>query len=44
MTEAATSSIDPSFANLRIRRLAGRIGGEVQDFKLSAGLDDRSNT
>jgi len=35
-----TSNIDHSFRNLRIRRLAGRIGGEVQDFKLSASLDD----
>jgi len=35
-----TSGIDHSFPNLRIRRLAGRIGGEVQDLKLSASLDD----
>jgi taurine dioxygenase len=36
------SSIDLSFRNLRIRRLAGRIGGEVQDLKLSAALDEQT--
>ena len=40
MSAPDTSSIDLSFRNLRIRRLAGRIGGEVQDLKLSASLDD----
>lgn len=32
------SSIDTSFGDLRIRRVAGHIGGEVQDIKLSADL------
>ncbi|MCB1996711.1 MAG: TauD/TfdA family dioxygenase [Rhodoferax sp.] len=40
MTAHDTTNIDTSFGNLRIRRLAGRIGGEVQDLKLSASLDD----
>lgn len=35
----AATNIDSSFPDLRIRRLAGRIGGEVQDLKLSASLD-----
>lgn len=40
MSANDTAHIDHSFRNLRIRRLAGRIGGEVQDLKLSAALDD----
>lgn len=40
MTAHDTTNIDTSFGNLRIRRLAGRIGGEVQDLKLSASLND----
>lgn len=35
----AATNIDSSFPDLRIRRLAGRIGGEVQDLKLGAALD-----
>lgn len=35
----AATNIDSSFPDLRIRRLAGRIGGEVQDLKLGASLD-----
>ena len=35
---AASSSIDTSFGDLRIRRVAGHIGGEVQGLKLSADL------
>lgn len=35
----AAHNIDSSFPDLRIRRLAGRIGGEVQDLRLSATLD-----
>jgi taurine dioxygenase len=34
------ASLDTSFEQLRIRRVAGLIGGEVLDFKLSADLDD----
>lgn len=40
MTAVTTNNIDSSFRDLRIRRLAGRIGGEVQDLRLSATLDD----
>ena len=40
MTSPDTANIDLSFRNLRIRRLAGRIGGEVLDLKLSPSLDD----
>jgi taurine dioxygenase len=36
---ATTLSIDTSFDGLRIRRVAGRLGGEVLDFKLSPTLD-----
>ncbi|BEP59886.1 TauD/TfdA family dioxygenase [Variovorax sp. V213] len=35
---ALTSSSDTSFGDLRIRRVAGHIGGEVQNLKLSADL------
>lgn len=35
---APPSSIDTSFGDLRIRRVAGHIGGEVQNLKLSASL------
>ncbi|MET3918617.1 alpha-ketoglutarate-dependent taurine dioxygenase [Variovorax sp. OAS795] len=35
---APPSSIDASFGDLRIRRVAGHIGGEVQDLRLSADL------
>jgi alpha-ketoglutarate-dependent taurine dioxygenase len=42
MTASAPSNIDTSFGELRIRRVAGRIGGEVQDLKLSALLDDET--
>ena len=37
-----TANIDTSFSTLRIRRLAGRIGGEVQDLKLSDSLDEQT--
>ncbi|QQC66636.1 TauD/TfdA dioxygenase family protein [Paraburkholderia ginsengisoli] len=40
MSSAAQTSLDTSFENLPIRRVAGLIGGEVQDLKLSASLDD----
>lgn len=36
----ADSAFDTSFKNLRVRRLAGRIGAEIQDLKLSGSLDD----
>jgi alpha-ketoglutarate-dependent sulfate ester dioxygenase len=39
LTAAIPSNVDSSFRDLRIRRLAGRIGGEVLDLKLSATLD-----
>ena len=39
---SADGAIDASFAPLRIRRVAGHIGGEVQNLKLSADLDERS--
>ena len=35
---ALTSPFDTSFGDLRIRRVAGHIGGEVQNLKLSADL------
>lgn len=35
---ALTSAFDTSFGDLRIRRVAGHIGGEVQNLKLSADL------
>jgi taurine dioxygenase len=37
-TPAPSSPIDTSFGGLRIRRVAGHIGGEVQDFALSPDL------
>ena len=37
-TPEPSSSIDTSFDGLRIRRVAGHIGGEVQEFALSAEL------
>ncbi|NUX55389.1 TauD/TfdA dioxygenase family protein [Paraburkholderia youngii] len=40
MSSSAQSNLDTSFENLRIRRVAGLIGGEVQDFKLSPALDE----
>lgn len=40
MSSPAQTLLDTSFENLPIRRVAGLIGGEVQDFKLSASLDD----
>lgn len=40
MSSSAQSNLDTSFENLRIRRVAGQIGGEVQDIKLGADLDD----
>lgn len=36
----ADSTLDTSFKNLRVRRLAGRIGAEIQDLKLSGSLDE----
>jgi alpha-ketoglutarate-dependent taurine dioxygenase len=35
---ASSSSIDTRFGDLRIRRVAGHIGGEVQNLKLAADL------
>jgi taurine dioxygenase len=35
---ASTTPFDTSFGDLRIRRVAGHIGGEVQNLKLSADL------
>jgi hypothetical protein len=40
LTAQDTSNFDHSFRNLRIRRLAGRIGAEVQDLRLAASLDE----
>ncbi|CAD6529099.1 TauD/TfdA dioxygenase family protein [Paraburkholderia metrosideri] len=40
MSSSAETNLDTSFENLRIRRVAGLIGGEVQDIKLSPDLDD----
>lgn len=40
MSQTPASNLDTSFAPLRIRRVAGRIGGEVLDFKLGAELDN----
>ncbi|WP_256702007.1 TauD/TfdA family dioxygenase [Burkholderia sp. SRS-W-2-2016] len=40
MSLSAQTDLDTSFENLRIRRVAGLIGAEVQNFKLSASLDD----
>ncbi len=37
---APQAAVDTSFDGLRIRRVAGNIGGEVLDFKLHAGLID----
>jgi alpha-ketoglutarate-dependent taurine dioxygenase len=42
LTAHHTTNIDSTFGALRIRRLAGRIGGEVQDLKLSGTLDDQT--
>ena len=39
-TTAADSAIDSDFRHLRVRRLAGRIGAQIHDLKLSASLDD----
>lgn len=39
---ASASNIDTSFGALRIRRVAGSLGGEVLDLKLSAALDDET--
>lgn len=36
----AHGAIDDSFEGLRIRRVAGHIGGEVLDLRLDAALDD----
>ena len=38
--ETSPPDIDTSFGNLRIRRVAGSLGGEVLDLKLSGDLDD----
>jgi alpha-ketoglutarate-dependent taurine dioxygenase len=38
MSNNAPSSVDTSFGDLRIRRVAGHIGGEVLDLKLGADL------
>lgn len=38
MSTNAPSSIDTSFGDLRVRRVAGHIGGEVQNLKLTADL------
>lgn len=40
MSTQAQSNIDVSFDRLQIRRVAGNIGGEVLNLKLSAHLDD----
>ncbi|TAL95364.1 MAG: TauD/TfdA family dioxygenase [Paraburkholderia sp.] len=40
MSSSAQTNLDTSFENLRIRRVAGLIGGEVQGIELSATLDD----
>ena len=40
-TPAPSSSIDTSFGDLRIRRVAGHIGGEVQDLAAVADLPRR---
>jgi alpha-ketoglutarate-dependent sulfate ester dioxygenase len=36
----ATTHIDTSFGDLKVRRLAGRIGGEVQNLQLTARLHE----
>ena len=38
--DTSPPDIDTSFGNLRIRRVAGSLGGEVLDLKLSGDLDD----
>ena len=38
MSTHAPSSNDTSFGDLRIRRVAGHIGGEVEDFQLRPDL------
>jgi taurine dioxygenase len=40
VSEPTASNIDTTFGNLRIRRVAGRIGGEVLGLALSPDLDD----
>lgn len=40
MSDAPSTPIDTSFGSLRIRRVAGSLGGEVLDFKLSGELDN----
>ncbi|WP_298928969.1 TauD/TfdA family dioxygenase [uncultured Ramlibacter sp.] len=40
MSATQTTNEDASFGGLQIRRVAGRIGGEVSNLKLSASLDD----
>jgi len=39
-TAHADAAFDTSFKNLRVRRLAGRIGAEIHDLKLSGSLDE----
>lgn len=38
----ADSAFDTSFSKIRVRRIAGRIGAQVHDLKLSGSLDDES--
>ncbi|WP_343590269.1 TauD/TfdA family dioxygenase [Paracidovorax wautersii] len=40
LTDVSPASIDESFGGLRIRRVAGALGGEVLGLTLSADLDD----
>ena len=40
MSQNTASNIDTSFDGLRVRRVAGNIGGEVLDLKLNAQFDD----
>jgi len=40
VSQNTASNIDTSFDGLRIRRVAGNIGGEVLDLKLNAQFDD----
>ncbi|KAF1048387.1 TauD/TfdA dioxygenase family protein [Xylophilus sp.] len=40
MSQSSTSHIDTSIGDLRVRRVAGTLGGEVLDVKLSSQLDE----
>ena len=42
MSLPTASNIDTSFGDLRIRRVAGNIGGEVLDLRLRADFDDHT--